>query len=203
MPCAGNIAKTMTSNRKQFTVTCEMLTAVVRDQRWPDVVAGISARFSNFAFALFCYVTNHLMTGSLGNSELCFPRISMFPSTISRETKFAVPPLLSVRKNWFLWVLKARSSNNNNNNNKKIITTTIIITTITIIIIIIIQKREKINIYQKHFWGKNNVSYAEQKEIHLGSINVSGTMCLHLPEHLVTRCAISCACVTVVSIIKT
>ena len=28
----------------------------------------------------------HLMTGPEGNSELCFPRISMFPSTSSRET---------------------------------------------------------------------------------------------------------------------
>ena len=45
MPRAGNISKTMTSNGKQFTVTREMLTAVARDQRWPDVVAGISARF--------------------------------------------------------------------------------------------------------------------------------------------------------------
>ena len=26
------------------------------------------------------------MTGPLGNSEFCFPRISMFPSTSSRET---------------------------------------------------------------------------------------------------------------------
>ena len=65
-----------------------MLTAVARDQRWPDVVAGISARFSKFAFVLICYITNHLMTGSLGSSEFCFPRISMFPS---RETKFTVP----------------------------------------------------------------------------------------------------------------
>ena len=54
----------MTSNGKQFTVTREMLTAV----------AGISARFSKFAFVLFCYITNHLMTGPLGNSEFCFPR---------------------------------------------------------------------------------------------------------------------------------
>ena len=76
MPWARNIAKTMTSNGKQFTVTREMLTAV----------AGISARFSKFAFVLFCYITNHLMTGPLGNSEFCFPRISMFPSTSSRET---------------------------------------------------------------------------------------------------------------------
>ena len=66
----------MTSNGNQFTVTREMLTAV----------AGISARFSKFAFVLFCYITNHLMTGPLGNSEFCFPRISMFPSTSSRET---------------------------------------------------------------------------------------------------------------------
>ena len=78
--------KTMTSNEKQFTVTREMLTAVSRDQRWPEVVAGISARFSIFSFVLFCYVTNHLMTGPLGNSEFCFPRISKFPSTSSRET---------------------------------------------------------------------------------------------------------------------
>ena len=55
---------------------------------WPPlhVTAGISARFSNFAFVLFCYITNHLMTGPLGSSEFCFPRISMFPSTSSRET---------------------------------------------------------------------------------------------------------------------
>ena len=66
----------MTSNGKQFTVTREMLTAV----------AGISARYSKFAFVLFCYITNHLMTGPLGNSEFCFPRISMFPETKSRET---------------------------------------------------------------------------------------------------------------------
>ena len=50
------------------------------------VIAKISAWFSNFAFVLFCYITNHLMTGPLGNSEFCFPRISMFPSTSSWET---------------------------------------------------------------------------------------------------------------------
>ena len=66
----------MTSNGKQFTVTREMLTAVAR----------ISACYSKFTFVLFCYITNHLMTGPLGNSEFCFPRISMFPSTSSRET---------------------------------------------------------------------------------------------------------------------
>ena len=76
----------MTSNGKQFTVTREMLTAVAREQRWPDAVSGISARFSKFAFVLFCYITNHLMSGPLGNSEFCFPRVSMSPSTLSRET---------------------------------------------------------------------------------------------------------------------
>ena len=88
MPTAGHIVKTMTSNGKQITVTREMLTAVARDQGWPDVVAGISARFFKicFCFVLFCYITNHLMTGPLGNSEFCFPRISMFPETKSRET---------------------------------------------------------------------------------------------------------------------
>ena len=30
--------------------------------------------------------TKHLMTGPEGNSEFCFPRISMFPETKSRET---------------------------------------------------------------------------------------------------------------------
>ena len=38
MPLAGNIAKAMTSNRKQFTVIREILNAVSRDQRLPDVV---------------------------------------------------------------------------------------------------------------------------------------------------------------------
>ena len=52
----------MTSNGKHYTITCEMLTTVARDQRWPDVVAGISARSSNFAFVLFCYVTDHKFT---------------------------------------------------------------------------------------------------------------------------------------------
>ena len=45
MPRTANVAKSATSNGKQFSVTREMLNAVVRDQRWPDVVADISARF--------------------------------------------------------------------------------------------------------------------------------------------------------------
>ena len=45
MPRAGNIAKIMTTNWKQFTVTGKMLTAIAHDQRWTNVVAGILARF--------------------------------------------------------------------------------------------------------------------------------------------------------------
>ena len=40
-------------------------------------MVGISGRFSKFAFVLYCYVANNSMTGSLGNSEYCFPRISI------------------------------------------------------------------------------------------------------------------------------
>ena len=54
MPRAGNIAKPMTSNGKQFTVTREMLTAVARDRRSPDVVDGISV--SAFIEIFFCVV---------------------------------------------------------------------------------------------------------------------------------------------------
>ena len=79
------VVKTMTSNRKQFTVTRKMLTAVACDQsswRWPDVVARISVCFSKFAFVLsrelFCYIANHF--GPLGTVYFvslvsqCFPR---------------------------------------------------------------------------------------------------------------------------------
>ena len=44
-----------------------------------------SQRFSKFFFVLFCYLTNHLTTAPEGNSEFCFPRISMLPETKSRE----------------------------------------------------------------------------------------------------------------------
>ena len=33
-----------------------------------------------------CHNNKHLMTGPEGNSEFCFPRISMFPETKLRET---------------------------------------------------------------------------------------------------------------------
>ena len=35
---------------------------------------------------LFCYITNHLMTGPEENSEFCFPRMSVFSETKSWET---------------------------------------------------------------------------------------------------------------------
>ena len=68
------------SHGNQFTIARELLAAVARDQgrscRWPDVVAGISARFSIGLTHLFCYP---LMTCLFGKSEFCFPRISMIP----------------------------------------------------------------------------------------------------------------------------
>ena len=51
-----------------------MLTVVARDQRWPDVVAGIAARFSKFAFVLFCYITNDWSLGEQWN---------LFPSNLN------------------------------------------------------------------------------------------------------------------------
>ena len=46
-------AKTMTSNGTDCTVTREILTAVARDQRCSDVVAGISVFFYKIAFVFF------------------------------------------------------------------------------------------------------------------------------------------------------
>ena len=111
MPWAGNIAKTMTSNGKQFTVTREMLTAVARD-RWK--IAGIPARFSNFAFVLFCYITNHLMTGPLGNSEFCFPRDQSLSVYCCPEIRI-LPVRLESLGNWssFRGLLKNSIFKNN------------------------------------------------------------------------------------------
>ena len=58
-------------------------------------VIDLLACYINILFSLFkdafgkrsmSHDNKHLMTGSEGNSEFCFPRISMFPSTSSRET---------------------------------------------------------------------------------------------------------------------
>ena len=60
-----------TGNSSLLPTKCWPLLHVIRacSWRWPDVVAGISARFSKFTFVLFCYRTNHLMPRPLGNSE--------------------------------------------------------------------------------------------------------------------------------------
>jgi len=73
-----NIAKTMISNGKQFTVTHEMLTTVAHNQSVHlKIVAGTSACFSKFAFVFSFFKIlariPHLMNGPLGNSEFCFP----------------------------------------------------------------------------------------------------------------------------------
>ena len=94
MPWAGNIAKTMTSNGKQFTVTHEMLTPVACD-RW-----NLSAVFKFcVCFVLLC--NKSLNDWSLGNSEFCLPRISMFPSTESQCF-----PQLRLGKRWDSWETK-------------------------------------------------------------------------------------------------
>ena len=71
MRWAGNIAKNMTSNEKQFTVTYELLIAVAGDQSVQLKVAwclwNLSA-LSKFAFVLLH--NRHLVSDPLGNSEL-------------------------------------------------------------------------------------------------------------------------------------
>ena len=90
-----------------LTAKCSQLLHVIRARswRWPDVVAGVSARFFQenfFCFIsfikkvclihFFCHIINRLVTCLFGNS-----RISLFPSASSREalgfseTKFTVP----------------------------------------------------------------------------------------------------------------
>ena len=70
MPSPGNIAKTMTSNGKQFTVTREMLTAVARDQGVQLKVAWFCRRNPSAFFKIcFCFVL--LYNKSLND---CSPR---------------------------------------------------------------------------------------------------------------------------------
>ena len=66
MPWAGNIAKTMTSNGKQFTVTREMLTAVTSG-RW-----NLSAVFK-FCFCFVLLYNKSLNDWSLGEQWILFP----------------------------------------------------------------------------------------------------------------------------------
>ena len=67
MPWAGNTAKAMTSNGKQFTVTRWTVHC------WPllHLMAGISARFSNFAFVLL--YNKSLNDWFLGEQWILFP----------------------------------------------------------------------------------------------------------------------------------
>ena len=76
-------------NEKQCTVTRKKSTAVACDQRCSDVVAGISARFSKFASVLFCFITNHLMTGPLNNSFVTGNKIHCTPRDQSLSVKVA------------------------------------------------------------------------------------------------------------------
>ena len=72
-----------------------MLTAVVHDQRWPDVVAGISVHFSKFAIVMFCYITNHFMTGPLGNSEFFPLNLSFSLDSREKNSLFPLGPVIS------------------------------------------------------------------------------------------------------------
>ena len=76
-PWAGNIAKTMTSNGKQFTVTREMLTAVARDQSVQLKVAWCCRKnLSVFFIIWFCFVllyNKSLNDWSLGKQWILFP----------------------------------------------------------------------------------------------------------------------------------
>ena len=77
MPRAGNIAKTMTSNGKQFTVTREMLTAVARDQSVQLKMAWFCRRNPSAFFQIcFCFVllyNKSLNDWSLGKQWILFP----------------------------------------------------------------------------------------------------------------------------------
>ena len=64
-----------TGNSSPLPAKCRSLLHVIRG-------GLISARFSQFAFVLFCFAI--LYNKSLG--EFCFPLILMYPSTSSRET---------------------------------------------------------------------------------------------------------------------
>ena len=93
MPWAGNIAKAMTSNGKQFTVT----RSTVHCWLLLHVMAGISARFSNFVFVFsaLSQITLWLVPWGTVNfvslESQCFPRLRLVKHWDSRKTKFIVP----------------------------------------------------------------------------------------------------------------
>ena len=58
-----------------------------RTQRLREVTTNfIIRRIANAIRKIMSLNNKHLVTGPEGNSEFCFPRISMFPETKSRET---------------------------------------------------------------------------------------------------------------------
>ena len=85
MPWAGNIA---TGNSSLLPAKCWSLLHVISGGLMSSLESQRGFQILLFfVFVLFfCYIINHIMTGPLGNSEFCLPRISMFPSTSSRET---------------------------------------------------------------------------------------------------------------------
>ena len=98
MPWAGNIAKTVTPDGKQFTVTREMLTSVARDQSVQLKVAWCY-RWNLRAFfkICFCFVLlYHFVTVALETRKFvslesqCFQRRSLGKHWDSRETKFTI-----------------------------------------------------------------------------------------------------------------
>ena len=113
---AGNIAKTMTSNWKQFTAYICMLPAkcwpllhVIRacSWRWPDA----QPFFHCFSFVVL-YSKSKKMTGPLGNSEFCFPRISMFPET---NEILGSCSSRKVSHEWLATIWEYNKTNNRNN----------------------------------------------------------------------------------------
>ena len=71
------LKKTMTSNGKSspLPVKCWPLLHVIRGCSWwwSDVVAGISARFSKFAFVSCCYITKSFNDWSRRKQWIFFP----------------------------------------------------------------------------------------------------------------------------------
>ena len=73
-----------------LTARSFMLTTVARDQKWPDVVAVISAHFSKFAFVLFCFVllcNKSLNDWSLREQSLSVQYFSMQCYTVPQNFK--------------------------------------------------------------------------------------------------------------------
>ena len=99
MPWAGNLAKTVRSNRQQ-------LTAVALDQSTLLKVAwccfwSLDTSSHRFDPLVLLYITNHLMTIPLGKLVFCFrPWISMFPETFLRDVIHCCSQSFSVHCYW-------------------------------------------------------------------------------------------------------